>query len=559
MYAHVTPVADLYVLDCGDPGPLNLRITLEAEIVIPMTWQAGVSPSPFATTGYWYGEVEVECVDTGTGSGAELVREGAGGKYIKVILECAIPGLGGCDGFAVSYWVENLYGIIGNGAWVYWHGGIQIVCSCEPEFFFQEWFSVSGPIPVVYFYEWFCGEVAGLDSHYLIIEMFFDGDAGTGGGGTGSISEIEYECFYGTETEATDYAAAIGGEVTGGPYYWQSECADQCTEVGTGTIISDNCICTLNGLSAAAQTLSTVANTNVTLGIASTGANHQFTVGWTGQLAVGRGGTGLDGSTAANGTLLIGNGAGFSLATLTEGTGIEITNAAGSITIAATAAGSVTSVALVLPTGEFTVSGSPVTGSGTLTAVWDDQTANKVFASPGSGDPGVPTFRALVWADLGISVSTALSVSGSTVRGYADKRATVWGDEFTPIAGTFADLPDTNQRYGTLTYNSTHAINDSAGAGVFLKAGTYTMVVLGGLATTVGKVRWYLDGGLIADDDWYGTSTYNIAKATTSITVSTDGWHELHWIVYGKNASSSDYYFYLTKAFFLADDVEDHT
>jgi len=75
----------------------------------------------------------------------------------------------------------------------------------------------------------------------------------------------------------------------------------------------------------------------------------------------------------------------------------------------------------------------------------------------------------------------------------------------------------------------------------------------------VGKVRWYLDGGLIADDDWYGTSTYNIAKATTSITVSTDGWHELHWIVYGKNASSSDYYFYLTKAFFLADDVEDHT
>jgi hypothetical protein len=53
-----------------------------------------------------------------------------------------------------------------------------------------------------------------------------------------------------------------------------------------------------------------------------------------GLLSVARGGTGLDGSTAANGSLLIGNGSGYTLATLT-GTAnqITVTNAAGSITL----------------------------------------------------------------------------------------------------------------------------------------------------------------------------------------------------------------------------------
>lgn len=54
----------------------------------------------------------------------------------------------------------------------------------------------------------------------------------------------------------------------------------------------------------------------------------------TGILGVARGGTGVDGSAAANGSLLIGNGTGYTLATLT-GTAnqITITNAAGSITL----------------------------------------------------------------------------------------------------------------------------------------------------------------------------------------------------------------------------------
>ncbi len=51
-----------------------------------------------------------------------------------------------------------------------------------------------------------------------------------------------------------------------------------------------------------------------------------------GVLPINQGGTGLS-STPTNGQLLVGNGTGFTLATLTAGSGISVTNAAGSITI----------------------------------------------------------------------------------------------------------------------------------------------------------------------------------------------------------------------------------
>ena len=62
------------------------------------------------------------------------------------------------------------------------------------------------------------------------------------------------------------------------------------------------------------------------------------------------------------------------------------------------AAGNVSSVGLSLPS-EFSVTGSPVTSSGTLTATWASESANRVFASP-SGTAGTPSFRALVAGDI---------------------------------------------------------------------------------------------------------------------------------------------------------------
>lgn len=62
-------------------------------------------------------------------------------------------------------------------------------------------------------------------------------------------------------------------------------------------------------------------------------------------------------------------------------------------------AGSVTSVALSMP-AEFSVSGSPVTSSGTLAVSKANQNANLVYAGPSSGAAAAPTFRPLVAADL---------------------------------------------------------------------------------------------------------------------------------------------------------------
>jgi hypothetical protein len=75
----------------------------------------------------------------------------------------------------------------------------------------------------------------------------------------------------------------------------------------------------------------------------------------------------------------------------------DATNNRTSCTVSAV--GTVTSVGLSAPS-QFTVTGSPVTGAGTLTLAWASQTANTVLAGPTSGAAAAPTFRALVGADI---------------------------------------------------------------------------------------------------------------------------------------------------------------
>lgn len=81
---------------------------------------------------------------------------------------------------------------------------------------------------------------------------------------------------------------------------------------------------------------------------------------------------------------------------------------------AGTGSGTVTSVALSLPS-IFTVSGSPVTGSGTLTGTLASQTANTVFAAP-NGSAGTPTFRVLAAADIPTLTAAKISDFDTQVR-----------------------------------------------------------------------------------------------------------------------------------------------
>lgn len=80
------------------------------------------------------------------------------------------------------------------------------------------------------------------------------------------------------------------------------------------------------------------------------------------------------------------------------------------------AAGAVTSVGLSMPS-IFTVTNSPVTSSGTLTATLNTQSANVIFAGPGSGSAAAPTFRALVAADVPSSLTSSTTGTAGNVTG----------------------------------------------------------------------------------------------------------------------------------------------
>lgn len=77
--------------------------------------------------------------------------------------------------------------------------------------------------------------------------------------------------------------------------------------------------------------------------------------------------------------------------------------------------GTVTSVALSAPS-EFSVSGSPVTGAGTLTFTKANQSTNAIYVGPASGASAAPTFRSMVGADIPdalIVATTKLSATGT--------------------------------------------------------------------------------------------------------------------------------------------------
>ena len=108
-------------------------------------------------------------------------------------------------------------------------------------------------------------------------------------------------------------------------------------------------------------------------------------------------------------------------------------------------AGTVTSVGF---TGAsiFVVTGSPVTTAGTIDLALATQTANTVFAGPALGGVAVPTFRALVAADIpafGVGAITWASVSksGSSLADLATISASVISSGTLPDGRFPATLP----------------------------------------------------------------------------------------------------------------------
>jgi hypothetical protein len=163
-------------------------------------------------------------------------------------------------------------------------------------------------------------------------------------------------------------------------------------------------------------------------------------------------------------------------ALLKAGANVTLTydDVANTLTIAATAGGTgtVTSVGLSLP-GIFTVSGSPVTTSGTLTGALATQAANTVWAGPSSGVAAAPTFRTLVAADIP-SLSATYSLVGHThtsgnITDFAEAvddrvaallvAGTNVGLTYDDVAGTLTIAALDSPTYGTATTTTLNSTN----------------------------------------------------------------------------------------------------
>lgn len=160
------------------------------------------------------------------------------------------------------------------------------------------------------------------------------------------------------------------------------------------------------------------------------------------------------------------------------------------------------------------------------------------------------------------SDDTVLTMVGGAVAwaaasgGTAPATASLLFDEATALVGDLvlvgeeATVIGDFQAYTFVMLNAaTHADADSFAQSFFLAAGSYTLSVRGLSGSNRAKVDWYIDNVLaVSGQDWYSASFVRNVVQTASVTVTTDGRHTLKAVVNGKHASSSDYYYALTKA-----------
>ena len=142
------------------------------------------------------------------------------------------------------------------------------------------------------------------------------------------------------------------------------------------------------------------------------------------------GGTGL-GTIPTNGQLLIGNGTGYTLNTLTAGTGITVTNGAGTITVASSGL-----LSFSAGTTGFTPS-SPTTGAVVLAGTL-------VIANGGTGATTAAAARANLGAGTVTSVGGTGTVNGITLTGTVTTAGSL------TLGGTLSGVSLTTQVSGIL-------------------------------------------------------------------------------------------------------------
>jgi len=200
------------------------------------------------------------------------------------------------------------------------------------------------------------------------------------------------------------------------------------------------------------------------------------------------------------------------------------------VNVTGSGSGTVTSVALSLPS-LFTVSGSPVTTTGTLSATLATQNANIVFAGPTTGVAAAPTFRSLVSADLPTYTGTLTSTQITTGLGYtpfnpttnqsanfvyAAPNGSVGAPTFRALVA--ADVPTLNQNT-TGSAGSISGITDDNTTNT-----TFYIPIVGGAGTqsvkiSSSKLYYNPSTGQLSATSFSGTQTGN-GSALTNLNAS---------------------------------------
>jgi len=178
-------------------------------------------------------------------------------------------------------------------------------------------------------------------------------------------------------------------------------------------------------------------------------------------VTVASGGTGLT-TSPANGQLLIGNGSNYTLSTLTAGSGVSITNSAGSITLSATGLG------------------------GTVTAV----TASSPLASSGGTTPNISIANSTGTGSVVLenspsifsaTITAAVSASITTITGSSANITTVTG---TTAGFSSANITQLGSTSATITTLSGTNVTFSSGTVSQLAATSATIASVSGTNVT---------------------------------------------------------------------------
>jgi hypothetical protein len=190
----------------------------------------------------------------------------------------------------------------------------------------------------------------------------------------------------------------------------------------------------------------------------------------------------------------------------------------------------VTSVALALPS-IMSVSGSPVTSSGTLTGTLTTQAVNAIFAGPSSGAAAAPTFRSLTTADIpALSYVTSVAASVPAFLSIAGSPITSSGTLAISYSGTALPIANggTGQTTAAAAFNALSPVTTTGDLIIGNGTNSATRLAIGALnyvLTSNGTTAtWAVatgSGATITNDTATATNVYPLFAAATSGSLAT--------------------------------------